>query len=62
MVLIWDTYKCPPKLFMTLCQVKVIHGREVKNVKFKISGLGGVIHVFRSDFHEERKKDPITLF
>ena len=53
---IWDTSKCPPKHFVTLCQVKVIQGHEVKKVNFKILGLGGVIHVFRSDFRQELKK------
>ena len=44
---VWDTSKYPPKTFVTLCQVKVIQGQEVKKVKFNIWGLGGVMHVFR---------------
>ena len=53
---VWGTSKYPPKPFVTLCQVKVNHGHEVKKIKFKILGLGGVMHVFRSDFRQERKK------
>ena len=52
---VWDTSKHPPKHFVTLCQVMIIQGNEAKNVKFKILGLGGVMHVFRSDFHHDRK-------
>ena len=51
-----------PQAFCTLCQVKVIQGHEVINVKLKILGLGGVIHVFRSYFRQELKNDPRTLF
>ena len=51
-----DTSKYPPKPFVTLCKVKVIQGHEVKKVKFKIFGLGGVIHLFRPDFRQERKQ------
>ena len=32
---VWDTSKYPPKPFVTLCEVKVIQGDEVKKVKFK---------------------------
>ena len=53
---VWDTSKYHPKPFVTLCQVKVIQRQEVKKVKFNILGLGGVIHIFRSDFRQERKK------
>ena len=45
-----------PGALVTLCQVMVIHGHVVKKVKFKIVGLCGVTHVFRSDFRQERKK------
>ena len=31
---------------MTLCQIKVSKGHEVKKNKFKIFGLGGTMHVF----------------
>ena len=58
---VWDTPRCPPKPFVTLRQIKVIQGHEVKKVKFKILSLGGVIHVFGSDFRQERKNDPRTL-
>ena len=34
---------------------------QVKKVKLKISGLGGVIHVL-GHFSSKRKKDPTTLF
>ena len=59
---VWDTSKCPPKPFVNLCQDKVVQGHEVKKVKFKILGLGGVMHVFRPDFRQERKNDHKTLF
>ena len=55
---IWDTSKCPPKPFVTLCEVKVIQGHEVKKVKLKVLGSSSVIHVFRSDFRQEQKKVP----
>ena len=54
---VWDTSKYPSKPFVTLYQghtKKVIQGHEVKKVKFKILGLGGVIHVFRSDMYSSR--------
>ena len=47
---VFDNPKYPPKLFVTLCQVKVIQDYEVKKVKIKISDLGDMIHVFMSDF------------
>ena len=56
---VWDTSKYPPKMFVTLCQIKVIQGHKVK---CKILSLGGVIHAFRSDFRQERKNYPGTLF
>ena len=49
------------KPFVTLCQIKVIQGHEVKKVKFKVLGLGGVMRVFRLDF-QDCKNDPKTLF
>ena len=56
---VWDTSKYPPKLFVDLCQVKVIQGHEVKKVQIlKRIGLDDVIHVLRSDFRQERKKLP----
>ena len=51
-------FKNPPTPFVTLCQTKVIQGNKVKTVKFTILGLGGVIHVFGSDFRQERKERP----
>ena len=53
-----DACEYPPKPIVDLCQVKVIHGHEVKKIKFKILGLDGVIQVFRSDFRQERKNEP----
>ena len=58
----WNTTKYPPKPFVILCEVKVNQGREAKKIKFKILGLIGVIHVFRSDFRQKAKNDPRTLF
>ena len=55
---VWDTSKYPPKPFVTLCQIKVIQGQEIEKVKLIIVGLGGVMHVFRSDFRQEYKKLP----
>ena len=43
---VWDTSKYHPKPFLTLCKDKVIQGQEVKKVKYKMVGLGSVIHVF----------------
>ena len=59
---VWDTSWYPPKPFVTLCQVKLIQGHEIKKVKFKIGGLVGMMHAFRSDFRAERKHDHWTLF
>ena len=42
--------------------MKVIQGHKVKKIKFNILSLGGVMHVFRLDFRQERKNDPRTLF
>ena len=44
---VWDTPKYLPKPLVTLFQVKVIEGHEVKKGKFEVLGLGGVIRVFR---------------
>ena len=43
--------------FVTIVQVKVISGHQVKKGKKK-SGFRAAIHVFRSDFHKEREKWP----
>ena len=59
---VWNASKYPLKPFETLCKIKVIQGHGVKKAKFKVLGLGGVIHVFRSDFRHERKNDPRILF
>ena len=45
-----NTDKYPSKPFVTLYQSKVIYSHEVKKVKFKLLGLGCVIHVLGSDF------------
>ena len=44
--------------FVTIIQVKVISGHQVKKVKQKNSWFRAAIHVFRSDFHKEREKWP----
>ena len=59
---VWDTSTYPSKTFMALRQVKVIQGHEVKKAKFKTLCLAGVVHVFRSDFCQERKKMTIEHF
>ena len=33
-----------------------------KSLNFKILSLSGVIHIFESDFRQERKNDPRTPF
>ena len=53
---VWDTFKYPPKPSVTLCQIKVTRGHEVKKVKFKILSFGDVIHIFGSDFRQKCKK------
>ena len=50
----WDTSYLPKPL-MTLCQVKVIRGDEVKMVKLKMSGLTGVI-MFLGQFFAKSAK------
>ena len=45
--------------FVTIIQVKVISGHQLKKVKQKKSRFRAVIHGFRSDFRKEREK--ITL-
>ena len=59
---VWYTSKYPPKSFVTLCHVKVIQGHEIKKGQIKNCGFGDVIHVIKSDFRQERKNDPKTLF
>ena len=44
--------------FMTIIEVKVMSGHQVKKVKQKISWFRAAIHVFRSDFRKEREKWP----
>ena len=41
---------------MILGQNKVIQRHEVKKVKTKILGSGGVVQTAKSDFRQERKK------
>ena len=48
--------------FMTIIEVKVMSGHQVKKVKQKIRDLELAIHVFRSDFRKERENDLKTLF
>ena len=43
---------------MTVCQIKVIQGQEVKKVKCYVLGLGGVMHVVGQIFVKNAKKDP----
>ena len=42
--------------------IKVVRDNEVKKVKLRISGVGGMVHVHCSRFREERKSCPSTLF
>ena len=53
---VWDNFKYPPKPFVTLCQVKVIQGHEVKRVQIQNFGFGWCDTFFRSDFRQERKR------
>ena len=53
---IWDASMYPTKPFVTLRQIKVIQCHKVKKVKLKVLSLGGMMHVFSSDFPQERKK------
>ena len=53
---VWDTYKYHPKITEITFQAKVIQGHEVKKVKLKILGLGGVIHGVMSVFVRNAKK------
>ena len=41
---------------MTIIEVKVMSGHQVKKVKQKISQFRAAIDVFRSDFRKEREK------
>ena len=50
---IWVTSKYPPESSVTLFQIKIIQGH---NVKIKTLSLGGVTQVFGSDFRQKRKK------
>ena len=53
---VWNTFKCPRKSFVTLRQVKVIQGHEVKkmsNIKFR---FGWCDACFRPDSRQERQK------
>ena len=40
--------------FVTIIQVKVISGHQVKMSNKTISGFRAAIHVFRSEFRKER--------
>ena len=42
--------------FVTIIEVKVMSGHQVKKVKQKISWFRAAIHDFRSDFRKEREK------
>ena len=53
-----DICKYPLLLFVTVIEVKVISGHQVKKVKQKISWFRGAIHVFRSDFRKESETWP----
>ena len=53
--------KHPHKSLVTSYQVQVIRGHDVKKKKYKLSGLGGVIHTLRSVFRQEHRNDPRTL-
>ena len=55
MVSVTDICKYHFLCFVTIIQVKVISGHQLKNVKQKISGFRAAIHVFRSDFRKERE-------
>ena len=46
--------------FVTIIEVKVILGHQVKKVKQKKSWFRAAIHVFRSDFRKEREKWPLN--
>ena len=59
---IWDTSKYPLKPLMILGQNKVIQRHEVKKVKTKILGSGGVVQTAKSDFRQERKKMTLEHF
>ena len=59
---VWDTSKYPSKSFVTFCQMKVIKGQNFKKVILKILSLGWATPVFGSDFRQEPKNDPRTLF
>ena len=48
--------------FVTIIQVKVISGHQVKKGQIKKSGFRAAIHVFRSSFRKERENDPKTPF
>ena len=58
---VWDTSYYPPEHLVGSCQAKVIRGQEVKKVPQNV-GLGGTIHISRSDFRKEAKNDPIKFF
>ena len=55
---VYDICKYHLLCFMTIIEVKVMSGHQVKKVKQKISWFRAVIHVFRSDFRKEREKWP----
>ena len=57
----WDTSKYPPKFLVTLCQVKVIYGHEVKKAKLMLLVFGSVVHVFGHIFAKTQKHDPRAL-
>ena len=44
--------------FVTIKEVKVISGHQVKKVKQKNSSFRAAVHVFRSNFRKEREKWP----
>ena len=58
---VWDNYKYPNKPLVTFCQVKVIQGHEVKEVKLKILALGVVIHVLCQIFGKVQHMTPELL-
>ena len=48
--------------FVTIIQVKVISGHQVKKRQIKKSGFRAAIHVFGSNFRKERENEPKTPF
>ena len=59
---VWDTSKYHPKPFVTLCQVNVIQGQEVKKWHLKL-WVWVVWYMFLGQiFVKNAKNDPRTIF